>query len=263
MIGNPRALMVSDRGPVTFTDPGRLMPVRRAGSVTELVAAACRDCAGTFAWLATSTNDLDRAALADGLFASASQPLGADFEPVLFEKAQYRAYYDDASVQLLWFAHNDLWDEVGGGPAARAADAFRTSFRAVNERFAAEIVRSVPDSVPVIFHDYQFSLCPRMLRKADPGRAHRAVQPHRLRQPRIPAALAWRYSPEPAGWPPRRGPARFPGGAVGAAFPGLLRGPASRRGGLRARRRPLRWSHDLGPGLSGGGGRDGPSPDRG
>jgi trehalose-6-phosphate synthase len=152
MTSQPRALMVSDRGPLAFEDlPGGLRSQARAGSVTELIATACRASDGVFAWWATSSSAADARALTEGMFSQASNPLGFAFEPLIFEECQYREYYDEASVRLLWFAHHDLWDEVRGGATLAEVDAFNGSFRIINEQFALKISRTIPKDVPVLF----------------------------------------------------------------------------------------------------------------
>lgn len=165
MTADLRAVMVSDRGPLTFTDRcGQLEPQARPGSVTEIIATACRSAGGAFTWLATSSNPLDARALAERRFAQLRDSLGFGYEPLVFDERQYSEYYGQASVRVLWVAHHDLWAELGSSVTEQDVAAFTGAFTSVNQRFAHKIKDAIPVSVPVIFHDYQFALCPGMLR---------------------------------------------------------------------------------------------------
>jgi trehalose 6-phosphate synthase len=165
------AVMVSDRGPLSFTDrDGELEAQARPGSVTEIIATACRCSSGKFMWFATSSDLTDARAIAEQRFAEMYSSLGFSYEPLLIDECQYREYYDEASVRLLYFTHHDLWDELNTTVSKSALAAFDNAFTAVNSKFAKRIIDTIPDAVPVLFHDYQFALCPDFVRKSDPKR---------------------------------------------------------------------------------------------
>jgi len=162
-------VLASDRGPVTFIQKdGGLHRRPRLSSVTGVLHTAARGLSNEVTWLATSTSAGDASAVTSGLFHRLTSDLGYAFEPIVFDPAAYRAYYEDVGVRMFWFAHHELWTEVPtrefGEPDQSAIDAYQL----VNRRFAERIAeRSKPDAL-VLFHDYQLATAPKALRQLRP-----------------------------------------------------------------------------------------------
>jgi trehalose 6-phosphate synthase len=164
---SPDIILASDRGPVTFVaHSGRPAAERGRGGLVSSLEAAVRSLHGTVTWISTTTGGWDAHAAASRY---PPELAGADvtLDGVPVDPDLYWAYYDDAGVRLLWFAHHNLWDEIGVpedlDPAA--LDAYQQVNRLIAERVAGTCG---PGSL-VLLHDYQLATAPRMLRSLAPS----------------------------------------------------------------------------------------------
>ena len=161
-------VLASDRGPIAFSSrKGRLVPERRRGGLVSTLECAASGVAGTVAWVATTTAAWDGRAAADA-YAGAFPGTRVALDCVRIEPDEYEAYYDDAGVRLLWYAHHDLWDELGRPPAADAGA--MGAYERVNRRLAERADAMCGAGSLVLFQDYQLAAAPAVLRALAPRR---------------------------------------------------------------------------------------------
>lgn len=168
--GDPRLILVSNRGPVTFGLDGEF---RRGtgGLVTALTGLAeHRD----LLWVASTMTDGDaaRAREANGPFA-VTTPGGSRYEVKLVESDPdaYDRFYNIFANPMLWFIQHYLWD-LSNAPDIRRNEiaAFDHGYQVVNgdlTRAVLEEIDGVPEPV-VMVHDYHLYTLPAMLREARP-----------------------------------------------------------------------------------------------
>jgi trehalose 6-phosphate synthase len=158
---NVDVVLASDRGPIAFSShAGRLVAERRRGGLVSTLECATRSIAGNVTWIGTTTSDWDPCA-ANHEYKRLSAGSRAVLDSVYVEPSEYWEYYNDAGVRLLWFAHHDLWQELGEPNVTdiRPLGAYRRVNRLIAERVADECRA---DSL-VLFHDYQLATAPREL----------------------------------------------------------------------------------------------------
>ncbi|MEU0272249.1 trehalose-6-phosphate synthase [Streptomyces sp. NPDC006307] len=161
-------VLVSDRGPVRFTDRGGLRPERRNGSVTALldrIGGAVDPRSVTLRWVAPSDAEADARAARLGLFHGLGTELGYRYEAVPVGPEAYRGYYDDAGVNLLWTVWHGIEDEVPVLVDPREPLRSLAGYRTVNETLAAHVARGAPPGAVVACHDYQLLLLPGAIRR--------------------------------------------------------------------------------------------------
>jgi trehalose 6-phosphate synthase len=161
-------VVVSNRGPHRFlaaTDGTFEVRPGAGGVASALGPLLTSGAAGPqAAWIAAAISEDDRAAVRAGAVDAPGIALTMlDLEPAL-----YRQYYDVVSNGTLWFLHHGLFD-LPRRPRfdARFREAW-SSYRAVNEAFAAAAAGSAADGDVVLVQDYQLALVPGMLRAARP-----------------------------------------------------------------------------------------------
>ncbi|MBM7169446.1 trehalose-6-phosphate synthase [Streptomyces sp. G44] len=167
-----RALAIaSDRGPVTFSGTGpRLRAERRTGSVTAVLDTAARGLARPTVWVAPSHTEADRRASGSAEHARVNRELGYTYTPVPVAEREYREYYDDVGVRMLWLALHGLWPDIADTDAPPPDPAaFTRSYQRVNRRVAEQIVRQTRPETPVLVQDYQLATTPGFIRALRPG----------------------------------------------------------------------------------------------
>lgn len=168
--GDPRLILVSNRGPVTFGDDGGF---RRGtgGLVTALTGLAEHR---KLLWVASTmtAGDVVRAREARGPFA-VTTPGGSRYELKLVESdpAAYERFYNIFANPMLWFIQHYLWD-LSNAPDIRLneIDAFDHGYQVVNADLSRAIREEIDGvSEPVVMvHDYHLYTLPAMLRAARP-----------------------------------------------------------------------------------------------
>ncbi|MFD7165372.1 alpha,alpha-trehalose-phosphate synthase (UDP-forming) [Streptomyces violascens] len=158
--------IASDRGPVALFGTGpRLRMERRAGSVTALLDTAARGLPRRTLWVAPSGAEGEHSTLGSAEHASITRHLGYSYTPVPISERQYREYYDDVGVRMLWLALHGLWPDVAGtGAPPPDPDTFTRSYQQVNRSIAEQIVRQTRPETPVLVQDYQLATTPRFIR---------------------------------------------------------------------------------------------------
>lgn len=147
-------VIVSNRGPLSFTDvEGTLVPRRGGGGLVSGLAPLVES--GGATWIAATLSDADRAAIGpDGIARGA----GLQARLVEMDAELLRRYYDEISNSTLWFVHHGLYDRV----RAPAYDASWweswNAYRSVNHRFAEVVTEHAPRGATVLVQDYHLTL---------------------------------------------------------------------------------------------------------
>jgi trehalose 6-phosphate synthase len=166
-----RLIIVSNRGPVTYTRGKRGRSVRRGGGglVTALAPLISRH---EVTWVANAMTDEDRAVAAEagGAFdETAGDGSGYRFRLVVHDPGDFDRFYNQFANPALWFLQHELWDLMGD-PDLR--DAW-VSYERVNEAVAEAVLdeAAADPEAPIWLHDYQLYLAPSVVRRARPDAA--------------------------------------------------------------------------------------------
>ncbi|HEY7691103.1 MAG TPA: trehalose-6-phosphate synthase [Gaiellaceae bacterium] len=166
--GRRRLLVVSNRGPISYTRGPEGLTARRGGGglVTALGPLVSRH---EVTWIANAMTEEDRAVAAEaggsfdetGRDGSAYRLRLVDHDPADFDR-----FYNQFANPALWFLQHELWDLAGRLQLDEAWD----SYRRVNETVAAAVLDEVEadPSRPVWFHDYHLYVAPGVVRAARP-----------------------------------------------------------------------------------------------
>jgi trehalose 6-phosphate synthase len=143
---------------------------RGVGGLVTAVSGALRDRGGV--WIASAMSDVDRAIAAEGATVEAEvADARLDLRFVSVDPDAYRAYYDEFSNRVLWFAHHYLWDPPRTPTFTDAdADAW-DAYTDVNRRFAEVAAQTAADGGVALIQDYHLALVPQLLRKMRPDLA--------------------------------------------------------------------------------------------
>lgn len=177
-------VIASNRAPVELrTDPdGNLVRRRGGGGLIAVLGPAAAAADGV--WVASAMTEEDataaRHAAATGGLEHVDVTGGQVRVRLLdHEPATYRDYYGTIATELLWFTHHHLFG-LALEPVfdARLHEAW-TSYRAVNDSFAAACSQHTAPGGTVLLQDYHLSLAPRRLRELRPdvGSAHFTMTP--------------------------------------------------------------------------------------
>jgi trehalose 6-phosphate synthase len=153
-MGQPDLVIVSNRGPLSFTRAadGELVTTHGAGGLASSIAPAV---AGTGAtWVASAISEADREAAAAG-------PVELDdlrIRSMVIEPGTYRQYYDVVANSTLWFLHHGLWDLPRRPRFDRHWREAWVAYRWVNESFARTVADEAPEGATVLVQDYHLSL---------------------------------------------------------------------------------------------------------
>jgi trehalose 6-phosphate synthase len=164
-------VLVSNRGPVTFSEDGG---VKRGtgGLVTALTGLAShRDAV----WIASALTDGDvQKAQEEGdkPFAVTS-PAGGEYQVrlVASDPEAYDRFYNIFANPMLWFIQHYLWD-LSNAPDVRRneIEAFEYGYNVVNEDLAHAVIEEIEgqDEPVVMVHDYHLYTLPALVRRARP-----------------------------------------------------------------------------------------------
>ncbi|HEX2057211.1 MAG TPA: trehalose-6-phosphate synthase, partial [Actinomycetota bacterium] len=163
-------VLVSNRGPVSFVETsGGFDTKRGAGGLAGALDPVARRLGDRAVWIAATTSDADRNALATGAADGLAEQLGYRMYLLDVDPSTYASYYDVVSNRMLWFANHCLWDELNVktfGDEELAA--WEDAYRPVNRRFAAAVAEVAGPSGLVLFQDYHLATAPAELRQMRP-----------------------------------------------------------------------------------------------
>ena len=174
LLGGRRLLIATNRGPVSFglTADGSLRPRRGAGGVVTALGQVGRHVPVT--WVAAPMSEGDRRAVAKpALIDAALGDPALRLRFVRVERSVYEAAYNVIANPLLWFLQHQMWN-LPERPVidATVMRAWEHGYRALNNAFAAELLRQVPrrESRPrIMLHDYHLYLAAEPIRRARPA----------------------------------------------------------------------------------------------
>jgi trehalose 6-phosphate synthase len=156
-------VVVSNRGPLSFTlDGGTLQTKRGGGGLVTVVGHALEGTGAT--WVAGALSEADRVAARQQTIESA----GFNVCLLTLDESDYRAYYDVVSNGTLWFLHHGLWDIPRRPRFDRPWREAWNAYRRVNDAFAKRVADVAPDGAAVLVQDYHLALLSDPLRAARP-----------------------------------------------------------------------------------------------
>ena len=156
-------VLVSNRGPLSFTDvDGRLTTRRGAGGLVSGLAPLVVDT--DTMWIAAALSPGDRAAAAEGVI----EAQGLRVRTLAIDPDVLRQAYDVISNSTLWFLHHGLHD-LSRRPIIDAGwrEAWQ-SFRIYNQAFADVVAADAPAGATILVQDYHLSLLGPLLSSARP-----------------------------------------------------------------------------------------------
>ncbi len=190
-----RFVIVSNRGPVTFSRPegGEREHSRGAGGLVTALDAMVRQ-SGNAVWIASAQSEEDVEVSRE----SGDEPFEVeDLRVVLVEHGPeaYDLMYNHLANPLLWFVQHGLYDEPHSpnlGDETRRA--WEEGYVPVNRNFAEAVARVVDEGNPpvVLLHDYQLYMTPRFVRERLGAEAFVSLFVHIP----WPAPEGWRILPE-------------------------------------------------------------------
>jgi trehalose 6-phosphate synthase len=169
-----KLIVVSNRGPVTFSRSGEERVSRRGGGglVTALRSLVSHH---DVTWIASAMTDEDREVSAEAGGAAFDERSG-DGSPfrlrlVSHDQAAYDWFYNVVANPMLWFLQHYLW-ELAYTPSIDIAlqNAWDEGYTRVNQGFAEAVLEELeaePEAA-VFFHDYHLYLAPRFVREEAP-----------------------------------------------------------------------------------------------
>lgn len=160
----PRAVVVSNRGPLAFTlgDGGELAAGRAAGGLVVAVGPGAAHSGAL--WVAAALSPADRQAAAAGVVEAEGHR--AALLPI--DPATYAAYYDVVANGTLWYLNHGLWDLPRRPRFDRRWREAWAAYRAVNQHFADQVAALAGDGATVLVQDYHLALVAGLLSERRP-----------------------------------------------------------------------------------------------
>jgi trehalose 6-phosphate synthase len=199
MAARRKLIVVSNRGPVSFTRGPEGTRVARRGGGGLVTALSSLIAHHDVTWIASAISAEDRVAAAEAGGGALDEP-ALDGSPlrlrlVAHDEPAYDWFYNVVSNPMLWFLQHYLW-ELAYTPSVDLAlqHAWDEGYVRVNEGFAQAVVEELeraPDAA-VFFHDYHLYLAPRFVRE----RAPEALLAHFVHVP-WPQTDYWHVLPRP------------------------------------------------------------------
>jgi len=161
-----RTIVVSNRGPVTFTrgESGEREHSRGAGGLVTALNAVLRR-AENAVWIASAQSEED--------VAVSKEPAPYEVEDLLIRLVEhdpeaYDLMYNKLANPLLWFVQHGLYD-LPYSPALgdETRRAWEEGYVLVNRNFAEAVVETAADedSPTILLHDYQLYMTPLIVRE--------------------------------------------------------------------------------------------------
>lgn len=145
-------VLVSNRGPVSFTEADGQLVAKRGGG--GLISGLAPLVAGTDTmWIAAALSDGDRLAAAEGVIDAADMRVRTlDIDPTTLRLA-----YDVVCNSTLWFLHHGLHDLSRRPVFDHGWEEAWQAYRRYNERFADVVAADAPDGATVLVQDYHLA----------------------------------------------------------------------------------------------------------
>jgi trehalose 6-phosphate synthase len=154
MADEPELVVVSNRGPVSFSfdDAGNPVPRRGAGGLVSSLAPLVRGTSAT--WMVAAISDADREASSAGLV----EAEGFRLRMLSIDETAYGMAYDVISNATLWFLHHAMFDLPRRPTFDRRWREAWGAYRDVNLAFARALIDTAPDGAIVLVQDYHLAL---------------------------------------------------------------------------------------------------------
>lgn len=165
-----KLIVVSNRGPVTFTPDGSLR--RSSGGLATALRSLLQYHDVT--WIASAATQGERLVAGNTLDQLAEDGSSYRLHLVPHAPQAYDWFYNVVANPMLWFIHHSLW-QLAYTPRIDAAfhRAWSEGYEVVNANFAAAVLAELelePEAA-VFFHDYHLYLAPRLVRDQRPDAA--------------------------------------------------------------------------------------------
>jgi trehalose 6-phosphate synthase len=169
-----KLIVVSNRGPVSYTREGGERVARRGGGglVTALRSLVSHH---DVTWIASAMTDEDRRVAQEGNNEAIDETArdGSPYRLRLVEHdpQAYDWFYNVVANPMLWFLQHYLWELAHAPNLDRGFEtAWEDGYVAVNRSFAAAVLAELERSpgAAVFFHDYHLYLAPRFVRSRRP-----------------------------------------------------------------------------------------------
>jgi trehalose 6-phosphate synthase len=167
-------IVVSNRGPVTFTRLGGERSARRGGGglVTALRSMVLHH---DVTWIASAMSDEDRVVALDndGHAVEETARDGSTYHLrlVAHDVQAYDWFYNVIANPTLWFLQHHLWDLATAPSIDHGVHhAWREGYVPVNRAFAHAVIEELDRNphASVFFHDYHLYVAPRIVRDLQP-----------------------------------------------------------------------------------------------
>ncbi|MCC5951778.1 MAG: trehalose-6-phosphate synthase [Acidimicrobiia bacterium] len=152
--GHPPVVLVSNRGPISFSldDAGRPEPRRGAGGLVSGLGPLVVDT--PHAWIAAALGEGDRVAAADGMV----EAEGFRVRTLAVDRSDFAAAYDVVCNATLWFVHHGLFEAARRPRLDRRWGQAWEAYRRVNRVFADAVAEDAPEGAVVLVQDYHLCL---------------------------------------------------------------------------------------------------------
>jgi trehalose 6-phosphate synthase len=159
-------VIVSNRGPLAYRlDAGRPVATASSGGLAGSLLPLVEGTGAT--WVASSMNEADRMAAAEGLMAAD----GLRIELVEPEPVAYNLAYNVVSNATLWFCHHHLFDSARRPRTDRRWMEAWDAYRDVNRQMAERVAEVAPADGRVLVQDYHLALVAPALSELRPDLA--------------------------------------------------------------------------------------------
>src|SRR5918999_1909805 len=175
MVERRRVIVVSNRGPSSFTRDGDGNRVAKRGGGGLVTALRSLVAHHDVTWIASAMTDEDRA-VAQEAGGAAVDEVARDGSPyrlrlVAHDEVAYDRFYNVFANPILWFLQHYLW-ELAYTPTIDLGihQAWEDGYVRVNRGFADAVVEELrrEPSATVFLHDYHLYAAPRMIRDRVP-----------------------------------------------------------------------------------------------
>ena len=174
MTGEPKLILVSNRGPATFerSQGGELVARRGGGGLVTALTGLVEHRDALWVASAMSPEDVQASKEHGGRgFDCQVEDITYSVRLVESDPEAYDLFYNQIANPLLWFIQHYLWD-LSNAPNIRREDlhAFEDGYRVVNEDLARAVIEEIGDGgdALVMLHDYHLYTAPRVIRAERP-----------------------------------------------------------------------------------------------
>jgi len=174
MASRRNLIVVSNRGPVTFTWSGGERVARRGGGglVTALRSLVLHH---DVTWIASAMSDEDRVVALDNneepFEETARDGSTYRLRLIAHDEQAYDWFYNVIANPMLWFLQHHLWDLAAAPTIDHGIHhAWLEGYVSINRAFAEAVIEELERDphASVFFHDYHLYVAPRIVRDARP-----------------------------------------------------------------------------------------------